>query len=286
MNVLHAVRVGVGTERASLRWGAALIALLATAMVITVAGMAVVLGDVACDADFRRPGCPFLIPAFAPWEQTAQLLTGLLWVIPTALGALLGVGITAGEIERGSAQVSWPLARSRARWLLLRAAPVALVLVALLAVAASFAELTARARLMTDDAGFFDYQLRTVLVPLRGVLAFSIGLAIGAIFGRTLPALMVALVFSAAATVGLLALVQAWQVAAATVVPIGQLSVDNGSYPLVPIAWAVAGPSGDSFLLIQASQFWVWVGREAALLLTVAVAGLFLAVGMVQRRSP
>lgn len=286
MNVLHAVRLGIGTEWASIRWGAALIALLAAAMLITVASMAVVLGDMACDADFRRPGCTFLIPAFAPWEQTAQLLIGLLWVVPTGLGALLGVAITAGEIERGAAQVSWPLARSRARWLLLRAAPVALILIVILGVAAGFAELTTRARLISDDVGFHDYQLRTALVPLRGVLAFSIGLAVGAIFGRTLPALMVALAFSAAVTVGLLGLVQAWQVGAATLVPIDQLSIDNGSYPLAPIRSAVAGPRGDSFVLIEASEFWVWVGREAALLVTAGIAALFLAMRIVQRRSP
>jgi hypothetical protein len=282
--VIHAARIGVGMERASVMWGVALVAVLAAGMLATLGGMLAVIGGRSCDVDFSSAECAALIPAWAPWEQTAQLLIGLLWVVPTGLGALLGVGVTAGEIERGTAQITWSLAGSRLRWLAIRAVPVAVVLGAVLLAAAGVAEVVARGRLMTDDVGFFDYQLRSLLVPARGLLAFAIGLAVGAFIGRTLPALILALAFSAAVTAGLLVAIDAWHIASAAVV--GERLLDGGTYPLVVIGQGIAGPDGPSFLLIPTGEYWVWVAREGGLLLLVAAIATLVAIGIVQRRSP
>jgi len=282
---MHA-RVGLAMERSSLLWGSVLIALLSAGMLVTVVGMLVVVGDLGCSADFIGSRCAGLVEQFAPWENIAQGLTGLLWVLPTGLGALLGVGITAGEIERRSAQVSWTLAASRTRWLLVRAVPVALALFLILTVAAGFAEMVARGRLMTDDAGFHDYQLRSLLVPARGLLAFTIGLGVGAVIGRTMPALLVAVVFSAASTYGLLVLIDAWHLAAAFFVRMDDPLLNSGIYPLVASSSAGPGPDPQGLLLIPPSEYWVWVLREGGLLTLASLGAALIALGVVQRRSP
>lgn len=281
-------RLGIAMERGSIFWGTALVGLLCVVMLVTAVGLTLVVGDSGCDADFSRPGCRALVSAWAPWESTAHMFIGLLWVIPTGLGSLLGVAITAGEIERRTAGISWSLARDRTRWPLLRATPVALVLVLVLAVAAAVAELTGRSRLMTDDLGLFDYQLRSLLVPARGLVAFGVGLAFGALIGRALPALLVALAFSAAITAGLLLLMDAWHMASATFVPFDAASRESATHPLIAgSGGGVSGPGGEEgYFMIPASEFWVWVSLEGAVLvLTAAIVGV-LAIQVIRRTSP
>lgn len=282
------LRIGIRMERRGLIWGGAVAAALAVGMVVTVAGMASVVGGTGCDADFILPGCGPLVWAFAPWERAAQNLIDLLWVLPLGMGALLGVGITAGEIEHRTAPISWSLSVRRIRWLMVRSLPVALALVVVLSVAAGFAELAERGRLVTDQPGFYDHQLRTMIVPARGLLAFAIGLAVGAAIGRTLPALLVALGFGTAITVGIGLLVDTWQVMAATVVPAGEMLHEPWlNYPLVAGSHsAFQGPEGASFWVIPTSEFWFWVPVEAGVFLVAAVAIWALAAGFVERRSP
>jgi hypothetical protein len=284
--MIQTTRVSLRLERATIGWAAALAAVLVLGMLVAVAGMLAVVGGRDCDVDFTGAECAGIVQAFAPWEQAGQFLIGLLWVIPTGFGALLGVAITAGEIERRSAQISWPLARSRARWLLVRVAPVALALVVLLTILAGVAELLTRERLMTDDAGFHDYQLRSLLVPVRALLGLGVGLAVGAAIGRTLPSLLVSLVLAAAMTAGAVFVIDTWHIAWATLVPMDDPSWDTAVYPLVVIQSAVSGPAGESFLTIPASDFWVWVLREAGVLMVAAIVASLTAVRIIDRRSP
>ena len=284
--MIQGTKASLNIERMTLLWTAALVGLLAVGMLITVGGMLTVMGGRACEADFSSSDCAALLHAYAPWEQSAQFLIGLLWVLPTGLGALLGVAVTAGEIEQRTAQVSWALARSRTRWLLLRAIPVAITLVGVLIVAAAFAEAVTRGRLITHDAGFHDYQLRSLLVPARGLLALAIGLTVGILIGRTLPALLVALLFSIAVTAGLMVVVQAWQMASATFIAMDAPALDGGTYPLIVIRSGVSSASGEGIPVIPATDFWVWVIRETGLLVAAAVAASLMAISVVQRRSP
>jgi hypothetical protein len=211
----------------------------------------------------------------------------MLWIVPTGLGALLGVAITAGEVERGTARISWSLSRARIRWLVVRSLPVGFALVVLLTLAAGFAEAGVRTRLLTDEPGFADYQLRTALVPARGLLALAVGLAAGAIIGRVLPALLVAIAFGAALSIGMILAFDIWHVASATFVPYAQMALDPSSYPLIPGTRAgFAGPGGEGVLVIQPSAFWAWVPLEAGAMVIVATAIWALAAGFVERRSP
>lgn len=271
--------LGARMSRGQLLWAT----LLAAAISIALAGTALVFGagfasHQPCDADLNGSGCGDLLASLRPWYGVQQSLVGLLWILPTAVGALLGVGITAGELERRTAQISWSLSGVRRRWLFLRLLPTAAALVVLLAVCAGAAELVTRARLVTDQPGFSDYELRSALVPLRGLLALFIGVAVGAQLGRTVPALLVAIAVSAALTVGLQVLISDWHAGSATVVAMADLAPNQ--YPLI------VDRSDPSPGVIPASAFGLWVALESAVYAAVIVGTAIVADAIVAARSP
>ncbi|HET7026746.1 MAG TPA: hypothetical protein VFI28_03545, partial [Candidatus Limnocylindrales bacterium] len=102
--------------------------------------------------------------------------------------------LVARELERRSAPLAWSLTASRVGWLAWRAAPPA-VLVALLLTGPALAgeRLEAASYPQFDPAqSFTDVGARGALLVVRGLVAFGLGLAAGAVFGRTLPAVIVA----------------------------------------------------------------------------------------------
>jgi len=152
-------------------------------------------------------------------------LGGLASAIASAIGAfggiVLGVAVVGREVERGTAALAWPLARSRRRWLLTRA----VVIAAVLAVAALIPSLVAD-RLVAvlhpgSDAGtsFVDFETRGLLPVGRDLAALGVGVLAGALFGRVLQGLLLALVLAAAGNLGIAAVVGAWRVADAVAIP-------------------------------------------------------------------
>ena len=149
--------------------------------------------------------CPQFNDATALLESGRRLASGATTVSPFVLGLFLGVPLVAREIESGTAPIAWTLARSRARWLVQRAAPV---LVGTLLVASAIAGtgelLTAVAPWNEGvDPGFQDFGGRGPLLVVRGVAVLGIGLAAGALIGRQLPALLVAGLVVLALMIGL-----------------------------------------------------------------------------------
>jgi hypothetical protein len=278
------MRLSLRMERATLRWGTALSALILAGMAVTAVGMMSVVGRLSCDADFTSRSCAALIYRFAPWQQAGSLLVGSMWVLPVLLGAIFGVAITAAELERRTAHVSWSLSTDRRRWLLFRALPAGVFLGVVLGAGALGAELVTRTRLITDDAGFIDYQLRTALVPLRGLLAFAIAIAVGAQLGRVLPALLIAIVVAAAATAGLGILVDAWHLGSAQFVSLARLLPDQ--YPLIVRPGETQWPQGQGVMQIPISDFGKWLGIEAAAYFSVTAGIAIVADGIIAKRSP
>lgn len=278
------MRLSLRMERATIQWGTALAGLLVAAMAATVIGMVSIVGGLGCDADFTAPSCAPVVHRFAPWEQAGSALVGFMWIFPMFLGSIVGVAITAGELEHRTARVSWSLSSPRRRWLLFRALPAAAFLVLVLSASAFGAEFVTRTRLFTDNAGFADYQLRTVLVPLRGLLAFAIAIAFGAQLGRVLPALLVSILFAAVATIALLALVGAWHVGSAEFVRLGAL-VPN-AYPLIIDPGQTEWSQGTGVMQIPTSAFGLWVGIEAAAYFAVTAGVAIIADAIVATRSP
>ena len=284
---LATIRLGWRIQRSEFFWALAIIVALALGIAVTSVGMQSILAeDPVCAADLNQPACTGVIRRVAGWEQTLGSLVMLLWAVPIVLGSVVGVGVTAGELERGTARWSWALSRSRAHWLLVRVVPAALAVVALLSMLAFVAELGVRSRIGSADPGFNDYQLRSLLLPMRGLLSFVIGLFVGLGIGRSLPAVLVAMALGAAATMGHLLVAETWQLVEATFVTINDPALATNSPMIVGTRAPFAGAQGDGLLIIPASAFWTWVLREAALMAIAIGAVLLFVRSLVDHRSP
>jgi hypothetical protein len=139
------------------------------------------------------------------FRQTTEFL-------PFVIGALVGVPIVAGEIEGRTTGMAWSLNPSRTRWLTRQVVPVALVTglaVLLAAVAAEVIEHDHEAW----SGGYLDvvhvghYGLGLVA---RAFGVFGIGLGIGALLGRQLPAFLLSVALGLGFLTGLTGVRDAW----------------------------------------------------------------------------
>lgn len=132
------------------------------------------------------------------------IAVSIMGVLPFLLGLLGGVPIVSRELETRTAQTAWSLNPSRLRWLLRQIAPVALLLGAAITFAALVAIPAAADWVRWDRGGWSDLiGLHGPLVVVRAFGAFGIGLAVGAFFGRTLPAFIFAIALTLAILFGL-----------------------------------------------------------------------------------
>jgi ABC-type transport system involved in multi-copper enzyme maturation permease subunit len=131
---------------------------------------------------------------------------------PLIAGLLLGVGLVSREIETGTAGLAWALAGSRPRWLAGRVLPITIVLVLLLAIPAFASDLLLLARAPWVPAGqsLVDADGHGLLLVLRGLAAFAVALFVGAVLGRTLPAVIVAAGLIAAVAMAGLVFADSW----------------------------------------------------------------------------
>jgi hypothetical protein len=129
-------------------------------------------------------------------ESEAGRVMAAMAVLPFIVGLLVGVPLVGQELEARTAETAWSLAGSRRRWLANLSIPgVVLVLVAV-GVAAAAATIVAMSLepWHAGTPGWADVGLYGPIVVARGAAAFGVGLLAGAVIGRTLPALIVAVV--------------------------------------------------------------------------------------------
>jgi hypothetical protein len=127
-----------------------------------------------------------------------SLVGALLVFVPFAVGILLGAPIVAREVEEGTASLSWTLQRSRARWLAVRVLSLLALMVPSLIFVGIAADLFAAARNPTVDvhAAFVGYLSRGVFPLAWGLTAFAGAAGLGAVAGRTMPAVLTVAVAS------------------------------------------------------------------------------------------
>lgn len=137
-------------------------------------------------------------------KSQAAPVQGVLLILPFLLGALVGVPLVARELERGTGRLAWSLAPSRLRWLIGRLVPAAIAVFAVSLVAGlALDRLLAAAEPGMDVANSFAaFGLRGVVLAARAVLVFAIGVAVGAVVGRSLPALMITAVIAVVGITG------------------------------------------------------------------------------------
>ena len=158
--------------------------------------------------------------------------------LPFVVGALVGVPIVAGEIESRTTGMAWSLFASRTRWLVGQIVPIALV-TALAVMAAGVA-----AEAIEHDNEAYSGGYRDVIqighyglgLLARAFGVFGIGLGIGALIGRQLPAFLLSVALGLGFLTGLTGVRDAWFAS-------HQAHVLGAEYG-VPTDWAWQTPGG------------------------------------------
>ena len=133
-------------------------------------------------------------------DTTIRLwLSVLAVVVPGLLGAFWGAPLVAGELESGSFRLSWTQDISRARWLAARLAVTGLAAMATAGLASWLITWWAGPldRAGLDQFGSFDS--RDIVPVGYAAFAFALGVLLGALLRRTVPAMAATLVVFTAA---------------------------------------------------------------------------------------
>lgn len=129
-------------------------------------------------------------------------LTQAVGFVPFAVGILLGAPLIAREIEHRTAPIAWSLSPSRVNWLIGRIMPI-VVLVALALVLLGQSNEAALGAMTDAELGFRQFGQFGPLVAARGLGVFALGVVVGLVAGRVLPAILV----TAGLTIGVMALI-------------------------------------------------------------------------------
>ncbi len=192
-----------------------------------------------------REGSVILGETFLTGQGTLAL--SIMGVLPFLLGLLGGVPIVAREIEARTAQTAWSLNGSRSRWLGRQVTPIAVVLGLSMAFAAIVAIPVAEASVDWGLGASSLIGLHGPLALVRAFAAFGIGLAVGAMLGRALPAFVIGVALSFALLVGT-GLAREFWTRSLEPSAIAQLSPETGEPDRPPRAvttgWGVLTPDG------------------------------------------
>jgi hypothetical protein len=125
-----------------------------------------------------------------------SLVRTLLVFAPILAGIIVGAPLVAREIEQGTAPLSWALSGSRRRWLLGKVFAGILLLVPVMLAVGFAADVLQGADSpgLNTHAAFENYVSRGVIDVFWALAAFAGTFALGTILGRTLPAIILALV--------------------------------------------------------------------------------------------
>ena len=255
---------------------------------------------------------------FSQWGGFAKLGA---FLTPFALGLFLGLPVVAREVEGRTAAIAWTLSRSRLRWLMLRVAPLVVMVVIVAALVGVASEFVTRTNPYSDYAsnpGFADYTSRGVLLPVRALAVLLVAITVGAMVPRQLPALLLAAGVTIALFVGLTLGMDAWMTAEAKPIPIDQAPLGpprtvDGEPRIFNVAYRddatgdvismndfynrygdVAIPDGEQnppgftqvAIGIPGDQYGTWVLRESAILGALVLISGGVALVTVQRMRP
>lgn len=229
-----------------------------------------------------------------------------------AIPLVLGIPILTREIEQRTAMLAWPLAGSRVKWLAWRVAPVIVIGLVIVGALAFATDQMMLAYFPHGDIGFQGHGQRGISLLTRAALVLVAGVAVGALIGRVLPALLVGVTLAVGVSTALGAALPHW-VESAELPP--SESIVTGAFPLTtgfeyrapdggPISDADAealyqsvfeehGPEADPSLLpreihfgVAASRYPEVLVRESAALGAATLLVGAIAVVIVRRRRP
>jgi hypothetical protein len=167
---------------------------------------------------------------------------GSILLLPAFLGLLLGIAIVGKEIDQGSIIFAWSVGPSRRRWLAMRAIPVAAAILFIgLAVGALGDWLEALRDPGSDPWRSFGHLgMRGPVLGAAGLAFFGIAMLVGAMVGRVLPALLMALALVMTSGIGM-TLLSDKALEAETVLVYGE----DGGVAGRPVAYLIQVPTGE-----------------------------------------
>jgi hypothetical protein len=228
-------------HRTQILWGAAAVAALALFLVPTGLGMAhrftasglahclktvgADCGDLSESFDRHYNGYAFLVPLFM--------------MAPVLFGMFFGAPLIAREMDSGTYRLAWTQGVTRSRWL---STKLAVVVGSALAGSVAFAYLVTwwSRPLVTNGASRFNlgiFDLRGVVPIAYTIFAVMLGVAIGSVMKKTLPAIGVTLVGFAAVRIGIEFFVRQHYLAAKT--SIASLIGKGGQFQLRKSIWVI-----------------------------------------------
>lgn len=157
------------------------------------------------DACSDAAACAALQESRGQLDQVATQLMIVGVVLPIFVGLMLGVPLVAREVERGTASLPWAMSPSRHGWFLRRVAILGLTLAAIAALPSVALEALTQSLLPDVDTtySYIFADSRGAIVAARALAAFGVGALAGAVTGRALPGLLLAMLGAALLFVGL-----------------------------------------------------------------------------------
>jgi hypothetical protein len=146
------------------------------------------------------PTCEARVATWATLnDDIAARIMAISAVLPWLVGLLAGIPVVARELESGTAAIAWSLAGSRTRWLNRQLIPILGCTLLATAAAATTTAWLAETRSFHGiwSATYSDADLSGLPLVVRFISAVVLGLYIGTVVGRVLPALIVASCISA-----------------------------------------------------------------------------------------
>jgi hypothetical protein len=241
------------------RFEAAGVAVMAMLTFIVAGGLALRLlayGIPAeCFARAAGPSCIDRQPEMAAYFETAGvwgfLAVAVVTVLPAISGVLFGISLVGKEIDQGTTAFAWSIAPSRRRWLVQRVLPIGAAIVLIGLAAGAVAEVVALLREPgTDPNGALaNLGIRGPVIGAEALAYFGLALLVGAVVGRVLPALLLALVLVVTAFAGVTALTDTF-LGTETVLTYGM----DGGVPGRVVEFMVQSPEGDVMTWRQAYE--------------------------------
>lgn len=159
-----------------------------------------------CGAPAASQNCGVISILGSPLGDTMLMFNLSVSAATYAVPLVLGVPLVTSEIERRTAMIAWPLARSRLRWLAWRGGSVLVIGLVFIGIMAVAAEGLARADDPGGEIGFASHGVRGISLVLRSTLMLVVAVAVGAVVGRLLPALLVGIALAVGLSMALDAL--------------------------------------------------------------------------------
>jgi hypothetical protein len=153
------------------------------------------------------------------WNST---ILGILYVVPAALGLLLGAPLVAWEIERGTNRLAWTQSISRTRWALTKLAVGGLITALIMGLLVPLVDWWIGAAQEGPQIYPRAFDVAGIVPIAYALFAFVLGAALGAIIRRT-----------------------AWSIAAGVPLFVGlRFVLHHYRYHLAPLRYLVSSPSG------------------------------------------